>query len=403
MNVSEPLIALTEMSSLAQGGRLKKCLIVQSQTVNSKVASCRFAIVDDWRKSLGLTLRVAGIIDGKEQVQHLKIRSVAKQLGISVFEVIRQHRAGTLFETARKREEVALSQKSKDFIEKYGKIYRERAKKEQKTIYLKAHTYMLGSYDQVPANMRITREGTICVREEKGEAVVLTQELENFLRTYGDFFRAKAAKEERSIDLSRTNNTVPASMHITPEGYIFIHLKNSKSEEAPKGIHNVYKRAVMIDPQGRRFVVAHLVANFTINKMGKPNWVGLRDVMERAAIVQSMVQPGQYQVGLFGSAERGNKYRCMAYHTYVEDFTDGDLFNVMRQWKLDEKQKTKSGDSIIRSLAELHGMGFSHGDIKPQNIFCNSDTGKAVLGDLDTANNGREDVIKVDPLGWTTF
>lgn len=37
---------------------------------------------------------------------------------------------------------------------------------------------------------------------------------------------------------------------------------------------------------------------------------------------------------------------------------------------------------VLRSVAKVHSLGISHGDIAPRNIFI-SDAGRAVLGDFD--------------------
>jgi serine/threonine protein kinase len=272
-------------------------------------------------------IRLVGCISGQQQTVDLKISSVATELGITPKEVVEQNQAGTLF---------------------------------------------------------VSRDGL------EGEEIDLEPEEEAFLITEAESLRKKAAETGVNIDLSKGKGEAPASMHITPEGFIFVHEKSY--DRGSKGAFKHCKTAVMISPEGERREVARMVIH--LSKQRDRGRVIGSTVAE--AKVMSEVQGGGHLGHLYGLIARTNKRGEQILTLYLEYFPDGNLREAKKT--MTDKEKIVAAGGIIESYYVLWLHGFAHNDLKLENMLWSGE--KAVVADF--GNVSRLGSRDAGPLGGTT-
>lgn len=69
---------------------------------------------------------------------------------------------------------------------------------------------------------------------------------------------------------------------------------------------------------------------------------------------------------------------------YLEKIDGDDLYNVLeKKGKFDEESARNITKQLLKIVRDLHNIGIIHGDIKPENIMYNEETGKITLVDFE--------------------
>jgi serine/threonine protein kinase len=260
-----------------------------------------------------------GAADGKQQTIYLKVSSVAKELGITHEKVKEQSRAGTLF---------------------------------------------------------------LCDDDMEGEEIVLEPEEELYLINNAERFRDRAAERGQGVDVYRgkqalgTAEKAPASYHATPERFIFRNEKPDPNAEKIEGKYKRCKTAIMMSPEGGRRLVARLVINLS-KQRDRVRVIG--STVAEAAIM-SEVQDGGCLGHIYGLVHRTNKRGEQILTLYLEYFPDGNLRKAIKT--MNDKDKIIAATGIIESYTELWRRGFTHKDLKLENMLWNGKTKKAVVADF---------------------
>jgi serine/threonine protein kinase len=220
----------------------------------------------------------------------------------------------------------------------------------------------------------------------EGETIVLPQEIEDYLSIHGDTFRKEAAKQGRNKNLSKTRDGVPASMCITPEGFIFVHNKSYNTGD--KGAHKHHKTAIMISPDGESRLVSRLVVH--ISDEDKMDSI----TTENEVKILSELQTLKHQEGLYGFTANKNKEGKDILTIYVQNFPDGSFFRAKE--KMDYKGKIAAAGKAVESYYLFSTLGYTHNDIKLENFLCNLETGEVVLADFGFARKGNRESADLD-------